>query len=182
VTTHRERVLDAAIELLGTQGLRATTHLRVDERAGLARGSTSNYFRTRAALLQGIVEHMVSRELPAVDSAVAPKSVDEFIDGVAQLFEFMTGPNRVMTTARLNLLMEASHNAELRAALIRGRQVMEHAILPTLAALGAPRPLLAAQAFAACFEGLFLDRIARHADIDPRPVLDLVVRAALQPR
>lgn len=79
-------------------------------------------------------------------------------------------------------LMEASHDAELRSALIRGRQVMERAILPALAALGAPDPLLASQAIAACFEGLFLHRIARHADIDPRPVLDLVVRAALQPR
>ena len=182
MSTHRERVLDAAVELLGTEGLRAITHLRVDERAGLAGGSTSNYFRTRAALLQGIVEHMVSRELPAVDSALAPRSADEFIAGVARLFDFMTGPNRVMTTARLTLLMEASHDAELRSALTRGRQVMEQATLPTFAALGAPDPLLATQAFAACFEGLFLDRLARHADIDPRPVLDLVVRAGLQPR
>jgi AcrR family transcriptional regulator len=160
--------------------MRALTHLRVDERAGLPRGSTSNYFRTRAALLQGIVEHMVTRELPAVDSALAPKSIDELIDALGRLFEFMTGPNRVMTAARLTLLMEASHDAELRSALAQGRQVMERTVLPTLVALGAPDPLLATQALAACFEGLFLHQIARHADIAPRPVLDLVIRAALQ--
>ena len=40
----------------GTAGLRALTHNRVDERAALPRGSTSNYFRTREALILGIVE------------------------------------------------------------------------------------------------------------------------------
>jgi hypothetical protein len=51
VASTKVRALDAAIELLGTEGLRALTHVRVDLRAGLPKGSTSNYFRTRAALL-----------------------------------------------------------------------------------------------------------------------------------
>jgi DNA-binding transcriptional regulator YbjK len=37
------------LKLLGTEGLRALTHARVDECAGIPKGSTSNYFRTRAA-------------------------------------------------------------------------------------------------------------------------------------
>ena len=48
--TSKTRALDAAIDLLGTQGLRALAHTRVDERASLPKGSTSNYFRTRQAL------------------------------------------------------------------------------------------------------------------------------------
>jgi hypothetical protein len=31
----------------------------------------------------------------------------------------------------------------------------------------------------ACFEGLIPHRVARHDDTDPRPVFDLVARAAL---
>ena len=58
----RERVLDAALAVLGQQGLRALTHARVDEAAGLPRGSASNYFRTRRALLDGMVEHLARRE------------------------------------------------------------------------------------------------------------------------
>lgn len=71
VTSTRTRALDAAIDLLGTEGLRALTHGRVDERAGIPKGSTSNYFRTRAALLSGVVARIVERELPPVDAALS---------------------------------------------------------------------------------------------------------------
>ena len=179
MASNRERALEAAVTLLGTEGLRALTHARVDDRAGLPRGSTSNSFRTRAALLAGVVEWMVAQERPAVDTAVLPASPEEFIDGLCRLFDHLTGPGRVLTTARLVLYLEASRDPALREALAQGRRAMERAILPALARLGAADPQLAAGALAVCFEGLFLHRIARHADLDPRPVIELVVRAAL---
>src|SRR5690606_10456815 len=40
--TNRERSLRAAVEILATGGIRALTHRRVDEQAGLPEGSTSN--------------------------------------------------------------------------------------------------------------------------------------------
>ena len=43
MTPTKVRVLEAAVELLGTEGLRSLTHARVDERAGLPKGSTSNF-------------------------------------------------------------------------------------------------------------------------------------------
>ena len=94
---------DAAIDLLGTEGLRALTHVRVDERARLPRGSTSNYFRTRAALLNGVVERIVEREMPGVGAAFSPSSVDDFVDALCRWFAYATGLNRVLTTARLVL-------------------------------------------------------------------------------
>jgi DNA-binding transcriptional regulator YbjK len=114
------RALDAAIELVGTEGLRALTHARVDERAGIPKGSTSNYFRTRAALLIGVADRILERELPAVGTAFSPSSATELVDAACDLFEFTTGVNRTMTTARLVLFMEASHNADLRDALTQG--------------------------------------------------------------
>ncbi|HEX5919668.1 MAG TPA: TetR family transcriptional regulator, partial [Nocardioides sp.] len=42
----RTVLLDAALELVGTQGMRGLTHRAVDAAAGLPAGSTSNYFRT----------------------------------------------------------------------------------------------------------------------------------------
>ena len=54
VTPTKVRVLEAAVELLGTEGLRALTHARIDAQAGVPKGSTSNYFRTRAQLLIGV--------------------------------------------------------------------------------------------------------------------------------
>ena len=42
------------------EGVRALSHARVDERAGLPPGSTSNWFRTRRALLGGVVARVGS--------------------------------------------------------------------------------------------------------------------------
>jgi AcrR family transcriptional regulator len=180
VPSNREQALAAAVELLGTEGLRSLTHVRVDERAGLPKGSTSNHFRTRAALLEGVVGWMVERELPAVGAATVPGTVDELVDAMVGLFEFMMGPNRTVTTARMVLLLEAAHEPALWDALARGRATMEATLVPTLARLGARDPQLAADTLAACFEGLFLHDIGRHALLDPRSVLDLVVRAAVE--
>ncbi len=179
MASNRERALDAAIDLLGTEGLRALTHARVDDRAGLPKGSTSNYFRTRAALLGGVVEWMVRQETPAVDTALAPESPAAFVDELCGLFEFLTGPNRTTTAARMVLWVEAAHDPDLRRVLLRGRAAMADRVVPALARLGARDPSAASDAIAACFEGLYMNRIARHVDTDPRPVFEIVIRGAL---
>lgn len=180
--TNRERAVRAAIELLGTQGVRALTHGRVDERAGLPRGSTSNHFRTRAALIEGAMDAMLAGELVAVVPAFEPRTADELIDSLVGLFAYLSGPQQVVTAARMALYVEAGHDPALRAALARGRATLEQGIRPAFAALGAPDPDLAVQALATTFEGMFLHVIARHATIDPRRLIDLVVRAALDGR
>jgi DNA-binding transcriptional regulator YbjK len=179
VTPTRTRALDAAIDLLATEGMRALTHGRIDQRAGIPRGSTSNYFRTRSALLGGVVRAIVERELPPVGTAFAPASAAQLVDALCGLLEYVTGHNRTLTTARLVLFMEASHDAALREELSHGRAAIESTMVPALARLGAKDPATAGTAIAACLEGLILHRIARHDDSDPRPTLALVVQAAL---
>ncbi|MFJ6280050.1 TetR/AcrR family transcriptional regulator [Arthrobacter subterraneus] len=175
----RDRALDAAIELLGTQGLKALTHRRIDQTAELPPGSTSNYFRTRDALLTGVADAIVEREMAEARASLAPSSADEFLDGLVALFDHITRSQRTVTTARLVLFMEASHDPVLREALIRGRAQIATALEPALQGLGARDPRTAAGAVMACSEGLILHRIARHDDTDVRPILELVVRAAL---
>lgn len=161
-------------------GLRALTHVRVDDRAGLPKGSTSNHFRTRAALLSGVVDWIVQREMREVTAAsVAPTTSTELVDAFCGLFEYTTEVNRVLTTARFVLFMEASHNVGLRESVSRGRDAMASAVAPVLAKLGASDPQVAAEAVMACFEGLILHRIARGDVTDPRATFDLIVRAAL---
>ena len=179
MTPTRTRVLDAAIALLATGGLRALTHVRADERAGVPKGSTSNYFRTRAALLVGVTDRILERELPSVRVAFAPRTHAELVDAMCALLEVTTRDNRDLTAARLVLFMEANHNPVLREALSRGRASMGTALLDALAEMGAHDPDAAAAAIAACFEGLILHRIARHDDADPRPIFETVVSGAL---
>jgi DNA-binding transcriptional regulator YbjK len=171
--------LDAAIDLVGTEGLRGLTHARVDERAGLPRGSTSNYFRTWAALLAGVVDWMAEREISELSPPLCLASAADLVDTLCGFVEYAIRGNRTQTTARLVLFMEASHNAALREAMSRGRAAMESWIVPVLARLGASDPQAAADAVMACAEGFILHRIARDDDTDPRPAFELVVRAVL---
>jgi DNA-binding transcriptional regulator YbjK len=180
VPSTRERALDAAVELVGTEGLRSLTHARVDHRAALPRGSTSNYFRTRSALLTGVVDWIVEQELSQVGAAVSVDSAASFGDSLVQLLEYVTRHSREMTAARLVLFMEASHDLALREAVSRGRADMEASMIGVLERLGSSDPAAGAAALMATLEGLILHRIVRHDDSDPRPVLELVMRAALQ--
>ena len=59
VEQRRRDLCDAAIELLAAGGARGVTHLRVDRHAGLADGTTSFYYQTRAALLRGAIDRVI---------------------------------------------------------------------------------------------------------------------------
>lgn len=181
MTNRRERAITAAIELLATGGIRALTHLRVDDRAGFPRGSTSNIFRTRGALLLGVCEHMVASERPKITNTFKASTPNEFSESLTSLFRYLIGPSRTMTAARLALIIEGSHDEEVRTALAAGRVSIKSSILPALVALGAPDPLLGVQLIATCFEGLFLHVIGRHAHIDADSVITATVRAIFAP-
>ena len=179
MTSLRDRALDVAIELLGTQGLKALTHRRIDERAELPPGSTSNYFRTRDALLRGVADAILEREVAGMGATFAPRSAEELLDALVALLGRTTEDQRTLTSARLVLFMEASHNPALRETLGQGRTILEAALQRVLRDLGASDTGASARAIMACAEGLILHRVARHDDSDIRPVLALVVRAAL---
>ncbi len=175
----RDRIAAAALELLGTEGARSLTHRRVDERAGLPEGSTSNHFRTRAALLAGAADAIVAAELPGVLELRAA-SPDELVEVVAALIEAVTGPARTITTARHVLFLEAAHDPALQAQLSASRSGYVAATEAAMEALGALDPQAAAEAVMGLSEGLILHRIARHDASDPRPAIAVVVRGALR--
>jgi AcrR family transcriptional regulator len=179
VATTRSRALDAAVQLLGTQGLRALTHARVDARAGLPKGSTSNHFRTRRALLSGVVDHLVAVEWQEATGAFEGATADELVDGLCALLERATGPDRAQTAARFALFVEAGHDPDLREPLARGRATLETPLVLALAGLGARDPRAATAVLVPCMQGLLLRRIARLDDADPRPVVSRVVQAVL---
>jgi DNA-binding transcriptional regulator YbjK len=177
VATTRTRALDAGIDLLATGGLRALTHTRVDDRAGLPRGSTSNHFRTRDALWVGVADRILERELEMVDATVVPVSTKEFVDALCGLYAVATGPMLDVTTARMVLFVAGSSHPALRAALSRGREVMIASAERLMRTYGATDPATAAVTLAAVYEGMLLHAVARGDDSDPRPALDLVARA-----
>ncbi|RBP66121.1 hypothetical protein DFO66_10364 [Brevibacterium sanguinis] len=56
--SRRDVVTDSAIAVVAEQGVRGLTHRAVDALAGLPVGSTSNVYRTRDALITGIMERI----------------------------------------------------------------------------------------------------------------------------
>ncbi|MFZ2528041.1 MAG: TetR family transcriptional regulator C-terminal domain-containing protein [Rhodococcus sp. (in: high G+C Gram-positive bacteria)] len=120
----RTTALDAAIELLGTEGLRGLTHRGVDAAAGLAAGSTSNYFRTRRALLDGVLDRLVARDRAdaAALTGPAPRTIGELEDLFVGYVLTATGPDVVRTRARYALFVEAASVPELRAAVQSRRE------------------------------------------------------------
>lgn len=179
MATNRDRAITAAIDLLAEEGIRSLTHLRVDERARLPRGSTSNAFRTREALLLGVCDHILHAELPAVAEAFAARTVDELVASLVGVFEELVGPRRASTAARMALFVEAGHDEKIRAVLTHGRATIEAAVLPSLVALRAPDPDLAVQVIAAFFEGLFLHVIGRRAEVDHVTLIRAAVTGVL---
>jgi len=101
------------------------------------------------------------------------------VESLVRLVDYMTGPNRAVTAARLALFVEAGHDPGVRDALARGRSLVEGPIRPALADLGAPDPTLAVQIIATCFEGLFLHLIGRHATVNVHGVVAAAVKASL---
>ena len=112
----RTQILDAAIDILCDDGVGGLTHRQVDSRAGVPAGTTSNYFRTRQALLEATAARTVDlhwQRVEALQSAIGPLSRD----GLKALMVRMLEPDeqfRRWTLARFELFMESTRRAELR--------------------------------------------------------------------
>jgi AcrR family transcriptional regulator len=120
VGNRRELLLDAAIRVLGERGMRALTHRAVDAEAGLAAGSTVNYFPTREALLEAIVDRVSALERQRFDEVaigVVPLTPADLGRAIARWTQQATGPFRALTLARYAVLVEAGTNPGIRQRL-----------------------------------------------------------------
>ncbi len=143
VARRRAEVLDAAIEVLGAAGSRGLTYQAVDAAAGVPSGTTSNYFRNRAALIDGIAGHLEALERHDWDEfarQAAPAGVPELAAAVTRFVRYATGPARARTAARYALLLEASARPELRPPLARGREAVAGWSAEWLRRFGSPAP------------------------------------------
>jgi AcrR family transcriptional regulator len=109
------QVADAAIAVLADHGARGLTHRAVDQAAGLPPGTTSNYARTREALLTLILARIAELDLAEGAAGVAGSGL---ADAVARMVhQWIIEPGRRQRfLARLELAFEATRRPELRAA------------------------------------------------------------------
>lgn len=181
MATTRDRALDAALALVGEQGIRALTHARVDERAGLPKGSTSNWFRTRDALVAGVVTHLAERE--RADFAAAPlppiETPEQLTDALTSMVAVETGPFAARTRARFALFLEGAADPAVLTPLLEQRRTYVRWMVELLAQVGARAPAEASRSLMAAADGLVLHRVTVDPDAAIRPVIERAVRASL---
>jgi len=189
----RTAILDGALEVLAEQGMRGLTHRAVDAAAGLPPGSTSYYFRSRAALVTGCVQRLVERDLTE-DVATVDAAVDAAVQGAgpdlpAVLAGALTAvgvrmatAERQRTLARYELSLAAVRDAALRAELVAGGDTIRRRGTALLARAGITEPDAAAEELAALLDGLVYTALVRGPrDADAlaawlRPPLERLVR------
>jgi DNA-binding transcriptional regulator YbjK len=170
------RIADAALEVLGTGGIHALSHARVDATAGLPAGSTSNYCRTRASLMAAAVARL--RELDAADFQSQldlgyPTSPDELAGLLAAFVEGSTGPMRQRTVARYVIFVQGVVEPDLLAMLNADRQRVVDWLASALRNLTMP-DAVAPTLLAAC-EGLILHRLTGFVIDPPGPEITRLV-------
>ena len=154
---------DAAIGVLADHGARGLTHRAVDQAAGLSPGTTSNYARTREALLTLTLTRIA--ELDAADGAAGlygtgisesgmPGS-EWLTDGLARmLYRTITDDGaRRRVRARFELALEATRRPELRAAYDEMGRGFRTEAARLLAAAGSAHPERDAWTLIAWVEG-----------------------------
>lgn len=173
--SRREAVLAAAVEVLGTGGARALTHRAVDGAAGVPEGTTSNHFRTRRALVAGVLNYISRAEAAPLDELIPPAglSVEELVELSAQRVEFLLGPGRTLTIARHALFLEAALDPSLRPDLVAESEPWWRLGTDLLARLGVPDPEQRSRWLFAYVDGLLADQLAR-------PTSSFDARAALR--
>src|SRR5690606_33148997 len=67
----RQALADAGIAVLAREGSRGLTHRAVDSEAGVPVGTTSNYFRSREALVTGLFDRIGARLAPTPEDLAA---------------------------------------------------------------------------------------------------------------
>jgi DNA-binding transcriptional regulator YbjK len=176
----RDRALDAAVLLVGEQGVRALTHARVDAEAGLPKGSTSNWFRTRDALVAGVLVWIAEQERADLTAAMTPAgTVDEVVDVLTRLLEDATGRHAVRTRARYALFLETTATPGAQPSMRAQRSLFEQWSRDLLSTLGAEDPDAAARALLAFAAGLIVNRLTVAPDAPLRPTVEIAVRGIL---
>jgi DNA-binding transcriptional regulator YbjK len=113
----RNQILDAAIDILTDVGIGGVTHRQIDERAGLPAGTTSNYFRTRLALLEataGRVAELHWQYVALLQSGIGePLSRDTVEALLTRMVTDPDEPARRRQIARFELFLEGTRRTEL---------------------------------------------------------------------
>lgn len=172
----RSALADAGIAVLAREGSRGLTHRAIDEEAGVPTGTTSNYFRSRDALISGLFERIGSRLAPTAEDlerrAGQQPSRALFADYLRDIVRRLSAEPDV-TRALFELRLDSARRPELAAVLtpwLRGGFEADVAFNRSAGLPGGRREIAV---FHYAIDGLLLDRLTTPIDPDV-PVDDVI--------
>ena len=179
--SRREVLADAGIAVLAREGSRGLTHRAVDRESGLPTGTASNYFRSRAELVEGLLQRIVDRLMPDAATlerlAALTPGRESFTRHLRDILRRMMA-DRDVTLAWFVMRLEAARRPEV-ATLVR--QTLVAGFRGDVAyneAAGLPGGAREIALFHYAVDGLVLDRLT--VSIDPDADLDQIVEDLVQ--
>ncbi|MCR2799797.1 TetR family transcriptional regulator [Microbacterium sp. zg-Y818] len=175
----RRRLLaDAGLTVLAEEGSRGLTHRAVDEAAGVPIGTASNYFRSREALITGLVDRIGERLAPdpaaLQERAARPPSRALFTEYLRDIVHRLS-ENRDVTIALFELRLESMRRPEVAQLLGSWRRGGFEGDVAFNQQAGLPGGRREIALFHYAIDGLLFDRLG--TPIDPETPTDAVVDA-----
>ncbi len=172
----RTRLSDAGLSVLAAKGGRGLTHRAVDRAAQVPLGTTSNYFRTRADLLTGLVHRLYERLAPTADVAAAlaaqPPGRDLYAAYLRDIVRrLLSQPS--LTLALFELRLEAARNPDVAAPIGAFLRAAYAEDVSFSADMKLPGGAFEVALFHYALDGLMLDRLT--TPIDPDTPTDAVI-------
>lgn len=172
----RRELADAGLAVLARDGARGLTHRAVDVESGAPAGTTSNYFRSRQALIGGLFTRIGERLAPdpAVHGGLAarPPSRELFADYIRDIVTRLT-TERDVTLALFELRLEAARRPELREPVGDWLRANFAGDVAFNTSAGLPGGAAEIALFHYAIDGLLFDRLT--TSIDPDTPTDEVV-------
>jgi DNA-binding transcriptional regulator YbjK len=184
-TDRRTALLDAALHVIGTRGLREATHRAVETEAGVPHGSVTYWFGNRDGLLAAAVErmreldeHRVAAMAQQLVMAFATSGLDAVIDAVAEGGAAMFESDTVVQMARYEMLLAGARDEAIGPLIQECTRVFWDLAKPVVIAAGSQDPDGDARILMAMLDGLFFDQLTK-GERDPA-LLRRGIRQALR--
>lgn len=167
----RQQIADAAVQVLARAGGHGLSHRAVDTEAGLPRGTTSNFFNSRHALLLAAAERLSEIHWEYVDTL--RRRIDGPLDRgrLATLLEkLVTGENaeaRVRLVARYELFLAGVREPGLQPALTQVREAALETATILLDAAGLTEPHKHVSLLSSVLTGLAFDHLTAPPELRP---------------
>lgn len=176
----REQLIAATIDCIARKGFSEFTLAEVAETAKLSTGIVNFYFKSKDALLNATLNHMVGeyRRYWRANVEAAPPSPAAKITAMLEGDFQRLVANRKTVTVWYAFWGETRWRPDFMAVCQDLNREFQAVAAQLFAALGAPEPVLVAKGFSAMSDGLWLDMLINPKETD-RETARRVVRTFL---